>query len=50
MQNCNSGKFLQRSESLVYNNNDNYDNNSYNNALYFTRVNKIYKKQFLSRH
>ena len=32
---------------MVYNNND---NNSYNNALYFTKVNKVYEKQFLLRH
>lgn len=45
MQNCYCGRFLQRSESFLYNDNDNYDNKSYNNTLYFTRVNEIYKKQ-----
>ena len=30
--------------------NNNNDNNSYNNALYFTKVNKVYKKQFSLRH
>ena len=30
------------------NNDDN--NNCYNNTLYFTKVNKVYKKKFSSRH
>lgn len=33
----------------MYNNHDNNDNNSFNNTLYFSILNKIKKKQFLSR-
>ena len=50
MQNFYCARFLQRSENLGANkNNDNYDHNKYINTLYFNRVNKIYKKQFSSR-